>query len=204
MQIFSATGSGYGLTYFITSNGTLQFQNTNACSEGIKPTWFDGGRGTWFDTESNKMFSTTDSGLTWTQEYLFTFGNMYMTNVGRLDYLKTKTTFHALDYNDKPTVAGWGMPSSKYINLTVGASGSTYTAPANGWIVFAKVLGNAGNFNSLQNTTTTLQTDGAGGAGGLWGRCYIPCKKGDVVRVEYNSTGVTKVFKFIYAEGETK
>ena len=28
------------------------------------------------------------------------------------------------------------MPSSRYIDLTLGASGSTYTAPANGWFFF--------------------------------------------------------------------
>src|SRR5574344_14504 len=34
-----------------------------------------------------------------------------------------------------------GMPSNSYIDLTLGASGSTYTAPANGWIYWAKVAG---------------------------------------------------------------
>ena len=39
----------------------------------------------------------------------------------------------ALDYNDKSEISGWGMPSSRYINLTLGASGTVYTAPANGY-----------------------------------------------------------------------
>src|SRR5574344_2114034 len=34
-----------------------------------------------------------------------------------------------------------GMPSGSYIDLTLGANGSTYTAPANGWIYWAKVAG---------------------------------------------------------------
>jgi hypothetical protein len=30
--------------------------------------------------------------------------------------------------------AGWAMPSDTYEDLTLGASGTTYTAPANGWV----------------------------------------------------------------------
>ena len=41
-------------------------------------------------------------------------------------------------------VAHMAMPSSKYIELTLGASGTTYTAPADGWFYYYK-SGNASN-----------------------------------------------------------
>ena len=51
--------------------------------------------------------------------------------------------------------SGAGMPSGKYIDLTLGASGSTYTAPANGWFSMTLQPKGAG-IVSLDNLTTRL------------------------------------------------
>ena len=49
--------------------------------------------------------------------------------------LNNKLDRDCLNYSDTGYnfMAGASMPSNKYINLTLGASGSTYTAPADGF-----------------------------------------------------------------------
>ena len=46
------------------------------------------------------MLRTVDSGTTWTRVNYVCFSYMFMTNAGHLDYLVSKTVFHAVDYND--------------------------------------------------------------------------------------------------------
>ena len=50
-----------------------------------------------------------------------------------------------------------GMPSNKYINLTLGASGNTYTAPANGWFNLMKMAASqAENIHMITSSTDTI------------------------------------------------
>lgn len=106
--------------------------------------------------------------------------------------------------NGTSLASGWAMPSSRYINLTLGASGSTYTAPANGWFVLAKRSGATnGSYIMLENQTSSMPLDKwEYGTTDRMHRVYIPVKKGDVVRSDYSMTGETRRFRFIYAEGE--
>ena len=117
--------------------------------------------------------------------------------------LDIKQPFHAVDRNDSSWVAAQGMPSNKYIDLILGASGSTYTAPANGYFYISKTSGRTNGYlqvaNRYANSMTSvshcnIETD--------WVFAWIPVKKGDVVVVLYNVTGTTNTFQFIYAEGE--
>ena len=101
----------------------------------------------------------------------------------------------------KSTAAGWGMPSDTYVDLTLGASNSTYTAPANGWFMLEKLA--SGNSQELRFTNLS---------NGLAGYAISPtnnatldasvqCKKGDVARLYYTAGGNLNVFRFVYAEG---
>ena len=51
----------------------------------------------------------------------------------------------AIDNSISSQVAHMAMPSDKYIDLTLGASGATYTAPADGWFVFRAPASSAAN-----------------------------------------------------------
>ena len=132
-----------------------------------------------------------------TQMYLYfyvgeTVQNANLIDAGRIgEQLATKTNMLQ--------ASGAGMPSNKYINLTLGASGSSYTAPANGWFYCRSDTSGAGgwmyaiakNFNMVSNAYADNSTV----------IIFCPVLKGDSVQFSYsNSKG--HVLRFIYAEGE--
>ncbi len=102
----------------------------------------------------------------------------------------------------KSKLISFPFPSSTYTNLTLGDSGSTYIAPANGWYYFNK---NAvdGKHISLQNTTKAIQTRSCSSSSSdVALAVYIPAQKGDTITALYSAEGTTNVFRFIYAQGE--
>ena len=208
VKTFTASGSGYGLTYFLTPDyvTNLAVINSKAYVEkDTKLTTFDNNQGVWFDTKQNIMLQTNNSGMSWTRVNYVSFSYMFMTNNGHLDYLVSKTPFRALDYNDKSTISGWSMPSSRYIDLTLGASDSTYTAPANGWFAFARrasAVGQFFNVSYISPAKITFWSDvGAGGVGNILGH-LVPVQKGQIVGISYNAGGDIIECRFIFAEGE--
>lgn len=115
-----------------------------------------------------------------------------------------KTAFHALDYNDKSTISGWGMPSSRYINLTLGADDTTYVAPANGCFYVKKDFAASGQyiwFKLYNSTDTVMDITFWGSNNGFIGG-FISVSKGSKVRIKYTASGAVKEFRFIFAEGE--
>ena len=96
-------------------------------------------------------------------------------------------------------MSGMGMPSDTYDTLTLGASGASYTAPANGWFYIRKKAGGSNlylNIGSNDNFISLTSTSSNQDLTALY-----PCKKGDSIDVTYNATGTTTAFKFIYAQG---
>lgn len=204
VKTFTASGSGYGLTYFLTPDSVENLAVVNSIAyveKDTRLTTFDNNIGVWFDTKQNIMLRTNDSGKTWTRVNYLSFSYMFMTNVDHLDYLVSKTVFHALDYNDKSTISGWSMPSNRYINLTLGASDSTYTAPANGYFYLVKVAGNDSGYINFLNVTKNLSQEYRNKISKNWLFALMPAQKGDVFKIKYTATGDTKNFRFIYAEG---
>ena len=103
-----------------------------------------------------------------------------------------------LDY-DKSEISGWAMPSDKYVELTLGASGTNYTAPANGWFFLSAQATSTNSYILIGGSSchVTAQSNAKGDINAS----IFPCKKGDSVFVNYaDSTG--SYFRFIYAEGE--
>lgn len=97
--------------------------------------------------------------------------------------------------------AAASMPSSRYIDLTLLASGSTYTAPANGW-VYVNKQGGANQFFNLNNVTKDYAVNEITSASPFGLLIMLPVGKGDVFRTDYNLNGTTNLFRFVYAEGE--
>lgn len=114
--------------------------------------------------------------------------------------LTPKTVFHALDYNDKSTISGWSMPSSRYIDLTLGADGATYVAPANGWFNLCVQSTSNSQYVILEYTDrNTFRATSFCTQAGQWCAVILPVKKGQIISTEYNANGKVKAFKFFYA-----
>jgi hypothetical protein len=105
----------------------------------------------------------------------------------------------------KILMSGMGMPSNTYNSLAIGASGTTYTAPTNGYFY---IYGGSGNdtsyhhitafYNSANNwDSPTLRTSNNAPNAAL--TLFIPVKKQQTIRIEYNVT--MRRIVFVYANG---
>lgn len=135
-------------------------------------------------------------------------GNLYykvanaVTNLDLLDVGEVTSvldTCYKRNDGDNSDLSGLGMPSNKYVELTVGASGSTYTAPANGYFnVYGLANGGQGWIylqNNNKGTTCQPSNSNQNGVNG-----FIPVSKGDVVYMQY--VNITwSAFRFYYAQG---
>lgn len=105
-------------------------------------------------------------------------------------------------YSDTEFIARQVIASDRYIDLTLGTSGASYTAPADGWLVLNKLSsGTSYQYVQLYNTKNADRRIGASVSNSVYLCATMPLAKGDRVLVEYNTTGDTKLFRFIYANG---
>lgn len=110
-------------------------------------------------------------------------------------------TVDLLKRSNKSEISSWGMPSNKYIDLTLGASGTFYTAPANGYFTIDKKSSSANQYVQFINVSVQLATN-IQAPGTFDIRAFIPVKKGQQLKINYNAGGEVVWFRFIYAEGE--
>lgn len=108
---------------------------------------------------------------------------------------KADTDLSNINTSGKSFASGLAMPSSRYIDLTLGASGTYYTAPANGWVLCTLDL----VANSwLEIHAVWAQNSNNNGYVSI----LAPLRKGEVFSVTYTGYLNTIYFRFIYAEGE--
>ena len=114
--------------------------------------------------------------------------------------LKANTSANNFSSAGKQILSELSMPSkNKYTDLTLGASGAIYTAPANGWFLIDKSANDQEYvyIGSTSGAAFTLSSSG------LQGICAtIPVPKGEAISVAYNASLQTNRFRFIYATGE--
>ena len=187
-----------GLNTIFTSNGYVESVNMPTVNNHIM----------WYNPRDNIMrYNDTNNSVTSIADYpIVEMIELGGTGAGdgtsRITSFTPKTVFHALDYNDKSTISGWGMPSSRYIDLTLGASGSTYTAPANGWLILNKAATEIGQEIRLINQSNQLCGYAISATNNASLDTKIPCRKADTILVYYSAYGSVANFRFIYAEGE--
>ena len=102
----------------------------------------------------------------------------------------------------KILISNMAMPSSTYEDLTLGASGANYTAPANGYVIFIANFSSGSSYVQLgtNKTPITQVTPGTAGHNVLAG--YVPVRSNDTFNLYYSSSGVSiQYFRFIYAQG---
>ena len=127
-------------------------------------------------------------------------------NVGAIsEALNNKVDLNQLNTNEQGLeyVSGLSMPSSRYIDLTLGSSGTQYIAPANGYYNTYWTASSNNQYLTLENITNQFATTSFSVANYNTVRCWLPVKKGDVVQTGY-SVGTLNYIRFYYAEGESE
>ena len=95
------------------------------------------------------------------------------------------------------------MPSDKYIDLTLGASGTTYTAPADGYVFIRFTnTGLSERWANISINSRFLLNFWAIVQNNSFGLPIIPISKGQKLKIDYGSdiSGVS-IFSFYYAVG---
>ena len=118
---------------------------------------------------------------------------------------KADTDLSNINNTAKIAIVHNAMPSATYDDLTIGADGAEYTAPADGYYVYCEA--GAGNstisFIWLENTTTsTISTASLVNSQASMG-VTLPVRKNDVVKIKYYNllSWNGHYLKFVYAVG---
>ena len=119
------------------------------------------------------------------------------TNASAIQSLRDATNFTT---TGKVALAHMAMPSSRYDELTLGASGSSYTAPADGYIVFDKTSSSSGQYVRIVTDSGIRVLNNSTGSG-QYLAVFAPVVKDEIFYIHYTAGGQTNVFKIIYANG---
>jgi hypothetical protein len=106
-----------------------------------------------------------------------------------------------LNKTTQETISTLPLPSSDYDDMTLLASASAYTMPANGYLFIRKRCNGAGQYIILENQTCGNMGYCIQGNSGFGINMTIPVKKNDVILINYTTGGATDYFRFIYAVG---
>lgn len=183
-----------------TTSSVIKKTGTNVLTGGVLLNANDIGvvSGAYYNESANRTFFDGAE-----YKYVSFVGFLVVGNDGRVVSWSIPTSFRALNWSDSATIAGWSAPSSVSTNLTLGSSGATYTAPANGWVVIEKATAGTGQWISVYNNTGSgVGFNIAYYSSGYGIRISVPVSKGDEFQVNYSLTGSTSVFRFVYAVGE--
>lgn len=181
-------------TFGIRSNGSI-LPYTYFGEYAVPPT-VGGVWGLYYNTQEQTFYFNNSS--TWEKCQVSLCGNVTYNSSLAITSFQPKLPFRAVDYNDKPEISGWGMPSNRYIDLTLGASGATYTAPANGYAYLSRTATATGQYIAL-SSTIAIKTIATAKSQSL--EVFIPVKKGNSFTVNYTAATLG-TFRFVYAEGE--
>lgn len=127
------------------------------------------------------------------------------TEEGIVAELNRKADIDASNFSTagKNVLAGMGMPSGRYVDLTLGASETAYTAPANGWFALSTGSMPANSYLSMRlvKNGIAIMSSESKAATAFRATPVLPVTAGDIVKISYSSPGSLDFFRFIYAEG---
>lgn len=109
------------------------------------------------------------------------------------------TDLSNLTSTGKVNSATFPMPSSSYTDLTLGATGATYTATDNGYFFLEGTVIYGNGYTSIFANNMVVGGQNATATGYVW--MIMPVKKGDVAQVDYNSFNLL-YFRFIKSQGD--
>lgn len=214
------TAPAYKGTYLLSYNPETEKSiiniayNANYAEADTLPQWSEGrNSGDWLNTYDNIMYKIDDgvvSGKEINQGIPTAVFTLHaptsqhanpVTDPTQITGITYKLPFRALDYSDKSVVSSWSFPSKKYIDLAVGASGTNYIAPANGWFYAYCSMSSTDAYLDMSIGTIykVRLKDKAWNSSDI--AQIVPVKKGG--RLILNYLGMNfYAFRFIYAEGE--
>ena len=102
-------------------------------------------------------------------------------------------------HNRLNKLQSYSLPSAQYIDLTLGASGSIYTAPADGYFYLA--MDPSANAQYINIEAGAMGTRVHSSLTSFDIKAFLPVKKGYRVYITYNTGGTINRFRFIYANG---
>ena len=207
-NVTQASASARGTARFATDSEVQAGTSTDVMITPKQLKQFGGGSGTSVDTytktEIDSMFNNVNGSI---EELEATKANSTdLTNLSNhvttIEEGKANTAADNFTAIGKSTLASYAMPSNRYIDLTLGASGSTYTAPANGFVYLVKKTGGTNQYIILRNDTKTYQIQHQPYSAGSTISMILQFQKSDVIKVTYNASADTITFRFVYAEGD--
>lgn len=98
-----------------------------------------------------------------------------------------------------PALSNAAMPSGHTVDLTLGSSDTTYTAPADGYVYLVVAATVANNYARILAGSFGIEQRSV--ASDNWLRLMMPIRAGATYRLEYSSGATVKYFKFIYCQG---
>jgi hypothetical protein len=120
-----------------------------------------------------------------------------------LGYTPANADLSNLTSTGKKTSSRLSKPSGTFVDLTLPATESSYTAPANGRLHLAKYSTAVGQYVGLYSLTSAYASPNAYSPGvGYVMQTTIDCKKDDQILIQYTAVGSTFRYRFIYDEGE--
>lgn len=119
--------------------------------------------------------------------------NPQLVNVARIE----ESLIDKIDYAQGARAS---MPSNRYEDLTLLASGQTYIAPADGYFLLSKLSNEVNQYMTLGIDKLQITTYSPSANKQLQ-QVSPPVRKGDAINVAYDLGGNTNYFRFYYAEG---
>lgn len=178
----------------VSSNFNDTVEHTLMINPNGRCAWYST-TGWYYNDIANVMVASTGTVL-----FSATLGTFKTTN-GVVSNLNPYEVFHAVDYSDTGFIAHQAMPSDRYVDLTLGVSGILYKAPADGYVCFEKMGGATNLYIQIIDISSgaTAISRAADSSGNM--SVVLPISKGRDYQINYNATGSTTLFRFIYANG---
>ena len=202
--VTSQWGTGSELFFFNGIDSYIHRASKNCFYQATQPIVKDVDN-YWYNTETGKFYETKNSGSSWSEfkaipAFTITFDEGKITSLkscGVHELVNSNAT-NLSDYG-RQVISGLGKPSSKYIDLTVGASGTTYIAPMNGYLYCSGHANASPAYISID--IPNFQYCGINGdVGHDLTTNQIVLKNGDKFTLRYSNTTIN-AFRFVYDEG---
>lgn len=196
------TADSYNDYYMLNNAGTFPASYYNYFEQNERPRISDG---SWYQPSTNTMYAINNSVLTRLTNTLYAFKIFAGTSISKATAIKINQPVHTVDYCDTEFISNQAMPSDYYIDLTLGASGTAYTAPADGYVCIHPVFSSGSGWCGITITTST--------GGELYGamtqytsaQTYQPISiyvsKNTTFTIIYNNVGSWNYTRFVYANG---